>query len=558
MKENRKKLFKEVFFYFSIILILTFIILALIFNNNYFLIGSLLGFVGILIYFFINDEIKKRLEDKGKKKKLYFWVKTIIVFIICLFVFQLVDGELPVLDLSTNKYFSLSKKTQEIAKSLDSEFEIKFFVTDQELQQFGEAKSIDLVLKEYDRLSKKLNYKVIDPDINKDIADSYSIENGSIVLEYKGRTKNLYSWEFQEIKQTMTNNEKYFIGEKIITTAMEYLIAEEGKVLYFLKGHKEKYIDDYQSKGYSSLKTLLESKNRIVKSLDLLSNDKIPEDCSLLVLANPIEDYADKEIKIINNYIDSNGKFILITDFNKENQYDKDNSVTKMIQKTESNIVTEILSKFGLKTLDGVVIHNQQFVKLPLSPYLNLFAHEITNPLQAENLVPIVNAMKPIYLATPSKTIGESKFLFLPIVTTKPGAFNEIRDNYDDFSNTDSDYDKYGNEQKATYPLVLEIQKVIEKEDGEKGNAPVGIVLTDSDWLGNDFMSGWRNNKYFIENIVNYMLNDNKVLNIPGKKISQEKIVLTVVQRRVLFVFVFILIPLISFVFLFLISRRRS
>jgi ABC-type uncharacterized transport system involved in gliding motility auxiliary subunit len=103
-----------------------------------------------------------------------------------------------------------------------------------------------------------------------------------------------------------------FRGEALFTAALAGLSESSGTRAYFLRGHGENDpASDDESRGHSRLVRLLAEKN--VESrvfTNLLSG--VPEDCSLLVVAGPVQPLLTSEAAAISKYLDRGGR-VLVT-----------------------------------------------------------------------------------------------------------------------------------------------------------------------------------------------------------------------------------------------------
>jgi hypothetical protein len=65
-------------------------------------------------------------------------------------------------------------------------------------------------------------------------------------------------------------------------------------------------------KGYGGFRTALESENHITKSVLLATQQKVPEDCNLLIVAAPQKAYLEPEIKLVKDYLASGGRAVFL------------------------------------------------------------------------------------------------------------------------------------------------------------------------------------------------------------------------------------------------------
>lgn len=141
------------------------------------------------------------------------------------------------------------------------------------------------------------DYKFVNPDIDPVAAKEAGITgDGKILL-------------------TMDNRKEIagFASETEITKALYRLINPEPRVIYFLTGHGEASIDG-GTPGMSLARQNLENKNYTVKSLNLLSTAKIPEDALTVVIAGPKKQVSQVEVNQLKAYADAGGSLIVMED----------------------------------------------------------------------------------------------------------------------------------------------------------------------------------------------------------------------------------------------------
>ena len=85
-------------------------------------------------------------------------------------------------------------------------------------------------------------------------------------------------------------------------------------MVYFLTGHGERDIEQAGETSMTRAKTTLESKNYTVKTLNLLAENQIPEDASLIVIAGPLQPVSEEEVQLLKDYLASGGSLIVMED----------------------------------------------------------------------------------------------------------------------------------------------------------------------------------------------------------------------------------------------------
>lgn len=77
--------------------------------------------------------------------------------------------------------------------------------------------------------------------------------------------------------------------------------------IYSLIDHGEKEINEY-------LYDLVKNQNISIEELSLIIENRIPRDAGILLINSPLEDYSEKEIDLISDFMDKGGNIILIMD----------------------------------------------------------------------------------------------------------------------------------------------------------------------------------------------------------------------------------------------------
>ena len=82
------------------------------------------------------------------------------------------------------------------------------------------------------------------------------------------------------------------------------MTSEYTPVVYFTEGHDEYEVDYY----YGTLKAYLERNNFLVKTINLMTVDKMPDDAELVIVASPKRDFSYAERDVLDNYFYNGGK----------------------------------------------------------------------------------------------------------------------------------------------------------------------------------------------------------------------------------------------------------
>lgn len=126
--------------------------------------------------------------------------------------------------------------------------------------------------------------------------------------------------------------QKKFKGEQVITNAIIEVTEAAKPKLYFLSGHREADYDGQNAQNPEELgfvTKLLRQKNYDVEKLDLLKREKrdVPEDCTVLIIANPKDKFDDGELSAIETYLKNGGRVFALMSVNKKANASKDKLV---------------------------------------------------------------------------------------------------------------------------------------------------------------------------------------------------------------------------------------
>lgn len=315
-------------------------------------------------------------------------------------VVNLAVSALPVsvtqVDLTDNQLYSLSQGTEQTLAALDKDVEI-YWLT----QNGYENKTMEQVLSRYAQFSR-VSVTQVDPVRYPGFAAAYTdetAENNSLVIVCGERSLFIpyadvwtYS-DFETYSYYMTYyGEPYldvFTGEAKITSAIGYVTSDTLPVLYYLTGHGETGVSD-------SVLAALTLENIQPESLNLLTEEAVPDDCAVLAIFGPVTDLTDREAELIDAYAAQGGKLLITTEYTKE----------------ELPNFKALLGDFGIELIGGYVMENDSryysygYIDLVLPAILH---HAITDPLMAGEgfvvMMPDAQAMMDAATETSAATV---------------------------------------------------------------------------------------------------------------------------------------------------------
>ena len=280
--------------------------------------------------------IKRSFTSRQFKSGAYSSVITVIVIALVVVV-NMVFNKLDLsTDLTSDSLFTLTKDSQKVLKDVKDDITIYYMVAKGEEQDY-----IKRVIKQYNKVSDHIKVVTKDPVVypnfsRKYVDDAVSDNDVIVVDETTGAAKYVSSDEMLYSDQysyyTSGSSEQYLDVEGQITSAIQNVLSTDKKKIYVVTGHDEQSISD-------SLSKTLEKMNVDVEDISLVTQKKVPDDCSLLIEYGPQSDLRDSEKTVIMYYLKKGGTAILMPGY---------------VEKETPNI-DEILDYYGMSIQKGII-----------------------------------------------------------------------------------------------------------------------------------------------------------------------------------------------------------
>ncbi len=216
------------------------------------------------------------------------------------------------LDLTSAKLYSISEQSKDIVKKIKKEVTIYGLFDNATIPGGSEYREITNLINEYKDLGVKVKY--VDPDkdpgtlTSLDPQKTLGLTKGDFVVKSGNKVRRLGAQDLYGQSNQQTG--RTYSAEPLITGAIKFVASDVTPVAYFVEGHNELSLKN----DLNQVSKILQSNNLEVKSLSLLTEKNIPEDCHLLVFASPQKDLTDEEKIKLDAYVKKNGKIIFLFD----------------------------------------------------------------------------------------------------------------------------------------------------------------------------------------------------------------------------------------------------
>jgi ABC-type uncharacterized transport system involved in gliding motility auxiliary subunit len=372
--------------------------------------------LGLAIYAFLEpDRVRRALTGRQARYGSNAFIMS-LAFLGILIVSNVLAFQNPVnvADLTQDKTNTLSPQLLKAVKQLPAKVTATGFFA-----QSSKDDATKLLSNIKSNSNGNFDYKFVNPDQDPQAAIAAGITGDGKILLQMG--------EHKTIAASATEDE--------ILKGLLRLLNPASSAIYFLTGHGER---DIQQSGQSSMTralSTLESKNYVVKPLNLLVDNKIPDDARVIVIAGPVKPISDDEVKLLKDFLGKGGALIVMED---------PTPLTKLGEASDP-LENMLAQDWGISFDNDVVIDlrsTEPTFSVSLIPY---GSHPITQGM---------NNIVSVYPFSRSINFSNSKegLTITPLVTTGPNSWGET-----DFASLTQGGQVALNDNEKVGPLTLAV-----------------------------------------------------------------------------------------------------
>ena len=379
----------------------------------------------------------------------------LLAFLLILIIINVIVYQNPVQkDWTENKLNSLAPETISALKTLPQPVHAIAFFT----SRISKSSADTLLNNVKSKSGGKFTFEFIDPETNPAKAEQYKVtQDGTIVL-------------------TMSNRQELFTSssEQDFTNSLVKLMNPGVRTVYFLTGHGEHSTQSSGDKSYTRAQTVLESKNYTVKTLNLLAQNKVPDDALTVIIAGPTQPITDQELNLLKDYVSKGGSLVVL----------EDPILTRDTTKISDPLLSYLATSWGIKLNDDLVIDpsSNQIVVAVENTY---GTHAITNSLVSQNLVTFFPTARSLALDSSVKDVTTTA-----LVKTVDNAWGET-----DFAALQNNQVAFDSKTDIAGPLTI-----VASSEPTSGKGRV-VVAGDSDFASDAYFDQYGNSDMFINSV---------------------------------------------------------
>jgi ABC-type uncharacterized transport system involved in gliding motility auxiliary subunit len=399
-------------------------------------------------------------------------------------------------DTTSEKIYSLSDQSSSVAQQVKQDLKVKAFYPGGD---YAPAKDL---FELYKAKNNKISFEFIDPDKQPQIAQQYNVTQygdfqnpmsgesfryGTTILEMAGKSERI-------------EKQSEALREEDVTNALMKIVKGEKKTIYFVQGHGEKSIDDTEKNGYSTAKAGLEKDNYTIKTLNLVQENKVPDDASVLVMDGPTSEPFPNELELVDGFLNKGG------------------SVAIFLDPPPAASLSEFMKKWSIDVGNNIVVDASGVGRLfgagPSIPLVTKYSrHKITERFNVMTFFPLVRSVTAAKEPANGLTVSS---LF--------------ESNDRSWGETDTKSNEVSFDEKKDLKGPVSLAVVATKDLPENKKARL-VVFGDSDFASNSAFGLQGNGNLFL-NTVSWLAQDESFISIRTKNPEDRRLTLTEAQGR--------------------------
>ena len=419
-------------------------------------------------------------------------------------------------DWSARQYYALSEKTTNLLADLEYRVDITVFFQEEHLLY----SDIENLLEEYQYQSRNIHVEWVDParDLarTEKLAKKYGLTEAQVVVfDIGGKSKVVQEADLAGYRMVKGRREPVmsaFKGEQAFSSAIQGLVQGETPVVYFLVGHDERRVTDFdQTKGYSTIGTLIFRDNLEIKELLLTGEKKIPEDAAVLVIAGPSKVMSSAETEIIEDYLSRSGRVMLLLDALK------DAGLEPMLRRWGVALRNDFVLD-PANTLKGSDVYIRSYYEHPITMRMGGAGARFHLPRSIEPLLPDDPAAG-----------AEDRPSVVQLAMTSDKSWSETQ-----VDESSAKYDEDSPDLRGPLSLAVAVERGATQKMLDVQIRPSRMVIFgDSDFVSNGALAGGDQDLFM--SALNWLLDREELMAIAPKPIEEIKLSLTRKQLGNLF-----------------------
>jgi len=419
-------------------------------------------------------------------------------------------------DWSGRKYYALSEKTTNLLDVLEQRVVVTVLFQEEHMLYLD----IENLLEEYQYRSRNIHVEWVDPARDLARTEKLAIKYGLtearvVVFEIDGKSKVVREADLADYQMVEGRREPVlsaFKGEQAFSSAIQGLVQGETPVVYFLVGHGEHRLKEFdQNSGYSRIGTAIFRDNLEVRELMLTAEKKIPKDAAAVVLAGPSKPMGTDEVEMVEDYLGRSGRVMVLLDALVETGLEP------------------MLRRWGVALRNDFVLDPENTLKGSDVYVRTYYEHPITLRMgDAGARFYLPRSVEPLVADDQQAEAGDRPVV-AQLAMSSEKSWSETQVN-----ETSAKFDENTGDLRGTFSLAVAVERGATQKMLDVQIRPSRmVVFGDSDFVSNGALTG--GNQDLFMSALNWLLDREELMAIAPKPIEEVRLSLTRKQLDRLF-----------------------
>jgi hypothetical protein len=261
-------------------------------------------------------------------------------------------------DLTRTQTFSLHPATVRVLEQIDRDVDVYGFFPERSME-FTQVRS------QYEKFAfeqPRIRVTVADPNKRPDLVSELGVTGNEMTVVKAGERMSFFPG----------------YDEATLAAALLEVTREQAKVVYWMIGHGERTLDQSGGEGYRRFEGDLVKSFFKVRAFSLGPGETVPDDASLVVVADPREAFRDEEIEALDAYLRGGGRLLVMADIR--------------LDQPGSHPLERLLEQWGVRPQQAVLVDPreekmQAYPNLLMATPDRFGGHETVSGLQGKRLV---------------------------------------------------------------------------------------------------------------------------------------------------------------------------
>lgn len=228
-------------------------------------------------------------------------------------------------DLTRAKVYSLHPATVRALGKIGKDVDVYAFFPERNQIEFRAVKRL------YETFAfhqPHLQLTIADPNKRPDLLAKVGVKGNRITVVVSGDRINYFPG----------------YGEDKLLAALLDVARGKPKVVYWIIGHDERSVEKTGGEGYLRLQTELTKNFYQLRTVSIGPGEDLPEDVSLIVLADPKTALSEREVEVFDAYLRRGGRVLALADVDFDQK------------EGQPGPMTALLEKWGMRPLPALVM----------------------------------------------------------------------------------------------------------------------------------------------------------------------------------------------------------